>query len=254
MKANHIPCARHLPQSGFSLIEVMIAILITLFMSTALMYIFIGMRNSYKTQTQLVLLQDSERLVQTMSANVIQQAGYYVAPDTITAAAALPASNITWPNGTQGTFAAGQPIAGLGNGSGSGANSDAFSVRYQTASQDGLLNCNGGTNKTGINTMYVNTFSVNAANELTCSVGNAAAIPLASNVGKLTVSYGTDSANAGNVNGYLDANTITSAALWGKVYTVMISITFLDPTKSTATTPVLMPNPLVLVINLEGKQ
>ena len=241
-------------QSGFSIIEAMVAILITLFMATALMFIFIGMRNSYNSQNQLVVLQDSERVVQTMFAAVVQQAGYYVSPQTDTAAVALPAAALTWPNGQPGSFAAGQPITGIGTGTGNGAASDAFSVRYQTANGDGVLNCNGTSNTSGANTVFINTFGVSAANELTCAVNSGAAIALANNIYSLSVGYGTDTTGRGSVDSYLNAAAVTKAGLWNNVYTVMLSITFIDPTKSTATKTVAMARPVVQVVSLQGKQ
>jgi type IV pilus assembly protein PilW len=59
----------------------------------------------------------------------------------------------------------------------SGANgaSDTLTARFMTANGDGILNCQGQSNTSGANVVYVNSFAVNVNNELTCAINGGAA-------------------------------------------------------------------------------
>ena len=136
---------------GFTLIELMIALLIGIFLLGALLTIVQTNRTVFGNQNKLAQLQDGERMAMTMMADVIQSAGYYPAPYA-------PSNNTL--NGSliaTGPYAAGQPIYGTYSAAAPG---DSISVRYMTASGDGILNCSGQPNSTGANVLYVNTFQV----------------------------------------------------------------------------------------------
>ena len=221
-------------QQGFTLIEILIALLIGVFLLGALLTIVQTNRAVYGNQNQLAQLQDSERMALSLMADVVQSAGYF--PDPVH-------------NTLDGTltpvvpFAAGQAISGSYSATVPG---DAISVRYMTAGGDGILNCSGLSNPVGgLNTLYVNTFQV-ANGQLVCtlSVGgvptvynlvsgvtNSAAGVSATNPGvtNLTVLYGVNTTGTGNnVDTYLNASQMT-AANWSSVMTVLIELTFTNP-------------------------
>lgn len=247
---------RRMRQAGFGLIELMVALAISLFVLGAVLSIYLNMKNTFNTQGQFADLQDSQRLVVTMMTTTIQSAGYFVNPRTDTQSAALPAATVTGADGSSSVFAAGQFIVGSGNGSGRAANSDAVTVRYQTANNDGLMNCQGATNTSGATTIYTNRFAVNANNELTCTVGTGSPVTLAGNVDKMSILYGVDT--DGDVNNaidtYLPASAITDAGLWANVYTAQLKLVFLNTTASKPGAPVTMPQPLVQTINLMNRR
>src|SRR5208337_3206266 len=56
-----------------------------------------------------------------------------------------------------GNFVAGQSIFGTGAGT-AAAPGDSISIRYNTAGNDGIINCIGGTSATAVT--FVNTFSI----------------------------------------------------------------------------------------------
>ena len=87
-------------QRGFTLIEILIALLIGVFLLAALLTIVQANRRVYGDQSQLAQLQDSERMAMTLMTDVIQMAGYYPNP-TQNTVDSLTAS---------GAFALGQPI------------------------------------------------------------------------------------------------------------------------------------------------
>src|ERR1700679_974619 len=104
-------------QRGFTLIEILIALLIGVFLLAALLTIVQANRRVYGDQSQLAQLQDSERMAMTLMTDVIQMAGYYPNPtqntvDSLTAA---------------GAFALGQPMTGQFSSTAPG---DQISVRY----------------------------------------------------------------------------------------------------------------------------
>jgi type IV pilus assembly protein PilW len=211
-------------QRGYTLIELMIALLIGLFLLGGLMTIVQDNRRSFGSQNQLAQLQDSERLAMTIITDVIQAAGYFPDPTSNSATSSIPAV---------GLLAAGQGMAGTFNAAVPG---DTITVRYATTTGDGILNCAGTSNLTGSipPTLYTNVFSV-VNGQLVCTM-NGTAYPLvgavtgtanAIIVNKLSILYGVDSAGTGgNVDRYLNASAVPN---WNNVISVQITLTFQNP-------------------------
>jgi len=65
---------------GFTLIELMIALLIGVFLLGALLTIVQTNRTVFGDQNKMAQLQDGERMAMTMMADVIQSAGYFPQP------------------------------------------------------------------------------------------------------------------------------------------------------------------------------
>jgi type IV pilus assembly protein PilW len=215
-------------QRGFTLLEIMIAMAIGLFLTGALLTIVQSNKAVFANQNQLEQMQDSQRMAMTLMANVIQQAGYFPDPTTNTLSGTLVAA---------GVFANSQGMTGLYSATGTG---DTISVRYMTAPQDGILNCSGLSNTNavgGANILYVNQFNVVAGvpgGQLVCKVTTPAGTTtytLVNGVTKLSVLYGvkTNLAAAGNnVDTYLNAGQMTPAN-WQNVISVLIRLTFNNP-------------------------
>ena len=222
-------------QRGFTLIEILIALLIGVFLLAALLTIVQANRRVYGDQSQLAQLQDSERMAMTLMTDVIQMAGYFPNPTQNTLDGSLTQA---------GAFAQGQSISGTFS---SAVPGDSISVRYMTAGSDGILNCSGLSNPNavgGANILYVNTFSV-VNGQLVCTLTSSAApgsvqynlvsgVTNASTtlgVTNLSILYGvkTNAAAAGNtVDTYLNAGQMT-AANWSNVISVLIELTFTNP-------------------------
>src|SRR5271154_3913812 len=134
---------------GFTLIELMIALTIGIFLLGALLIIVQANRTVFGNQNKLAQLQDAERMTLTLISDVIQSAGYFPDPTTTTQTLALSAVP---------PFGAGEAISGLFSAADPG---DQISVRYMTAGGDGILNCSGLSNPAGnLNMRYVNVFQV----------------------------------------------------------------------------------------------
>jgi type IV pilus assembly protein PilW len=225
---------------GFTLVEILIALVIGLFLMGALLTIVQANRTAFGNQNQLAQLQDSERMAMTMMTDVIQSAGYFPQPWNNTLAGSLTAT---------GPFAVGQSVYGV---YAPGAPGDSISVRYMTMGQDGILNCSGQSNSapSGTNTLYVNTFQVmtppgSTTSQLVCTM-NGTQYDLVNGVAQLSILYGVK-ANAGasgnSVDTYMNADQVTAATLWGGVISVLVQLTFNNPmyVASQPTTPVNQP-------------
>jgi len=204
---------------GFTLVEILIALLIGLFLMVALITIVQANRTVFGNQNKLAQMQDSERMAMTMIADVIQSAGYFPDPTTNTLATSLTAA---------APFAAGQAISGIYSGAPPG---DQIYVRYMTAGGDNILNCSGQSNPVGNpNTLYVNWFQV-VGTQLICTM-NGTQYNLVNGVTNLTILYGVK-ANAAalgnNVDTYMNASQVTAASLWDSVISVQVQMTFTNP-------------------------
>jgi type IV pilus assembly protein PilW len=215
-------------QSGFTMIELMVALLIGLFLMGGLMTLLQNNRKAFSSQSALAQLQDSERLAMSIMAGVIQQAGYFPDPTINSPSTALPAA-AAFASGAGLAFAAGQGLTGT-----TVAGSDVISARYLTATGDGILNCSGGSNNTGATVPpYINQFSVaqnvnNNVWQLGCLREDGTFYPLVNNVTNLTVLYGvsTSATTPTNVDTYVAAGAVAN---WNNVVSAMITLTFVNP-------------------------
>lgn len=244
-----VPVPTRLRQGGFSLVELMVAITIALFIALGLSVLYMNMKTAFTSQDQMAQLQDGQRLATTMLTTTLQSAAYFPNPLVNTLVTALPTTTVANPDGT--TFAAGQGISGTSSATSSG--SDTVDVRYQTATGDGLMNCQGGNNTSGSAQVWVNSFAVNANNELTCAVNGGTPAALVSNVAQMTVLYGVDTDGDGVTDTYLSAATVTSANLWANVHTAQFTLSFLNPLAAQTGAAATLPNPWVQIINLMNR-
>jgi type IV pilus assembly protein PilW len=208
------------PHRGFTLVELMIALLIGLFLIGGLLTLVQAMKRSSTTQSGLSQLQDSERLAMQLITDVVQTTGYFPDPTTNTASSEFPAA---------GTFAQGQALTGTGTGTG-----DTLSVRYATAGGDGVIDCSGNVHAAA--TALTNAFSLDANGNLQCTLtvgaGAAQTFTLVSGLQNLAVLYGVQTNSAsGNtsVDTYLNASQVTAGNYWPDVVSVQVALTFKNP-------------------------
>lgn len=238
-------------QRGFTLVELMVAITIALFLVLGLSALYVNMKTAFNSQDKLGQLQDTERVAATMLSKTIQSAAYFPKPMINPIELALPLTTTANPDGT--TFGAAQGIIGTSVAGGS----DTVDVRYQVVSGDGLMNCLGDTftsGTSGVTTQtWVSSFAVNANHELTCSVNGGTPVALVGGVNQMTVLYGVDTNGDGFTDTYLNAVAITSAALWANVRTAQITLNFLNPLVAQTGAGTTLPTAWVQTINLMNK-
>jgi type IV pilus assembly protein PilW len=229
MKTMHsvrLDCTRE-RQRGFTLVELMVAILISIFLAGGLLMMVQSTRNAFGNQNLLGQLQDNERLAMTFLTEVVESTGYFPDPVNNTGALLMPA-NVTFVAPGQavvGTFAAAAP-------------GDSISIRFAAAAGDtNLFNCLGLTNTAAATDTFTNTFSVNAQKQLQCTATSQLAtfaprtVPLVTGVENLTILYGIKrSANdtGSCADTYLNAGQMLVAD-WSSVCSISVAITFTNP-------------------------
>jgi len=231
---------RRARERGFSMVELMIAITIGLFLMAGVLTILQDTRSTNTNQNLLAQLQDAERVAMTMITDVVQQAGYYPNAETIASTTALP---------VDATFTqAGQSVFG-GSYGGPNAYGDTVTVRYQGDSTNNVLDCGGSVIAAGTNEdmqFYVSTGNAGEI-ELYCSINGGNGVPLvalfepsqsnptapAPPGGKwLSITYGVDSNGSGSPNVYLPASSMAPGAgtdYWPSVYSVKLTVQFANP-------------------------
>jgi type IV pilus assembly protein PilW len=223
---------------GFTLVELLVAITIGLFLTAGLLTLVQAMKRTSTMQSGLSQLQDNERMTTTLMTDVIQSSGYFPNPMVNSAVSEFPV-------GGSFTFA-GQALVGSGAYA-AAAPGDSITVRYVTAGGDGVINCSGATST--VPATFTNTFSVDALGNLNCllSVNVAGTVTnstiqlisgqvvngaVVSGVTNLQVYYGvqtnTAAANS-SVDTYLDATGVTAGNYWSDVISVKLTLTYVNP-------------------------
>jgi len=218
-----IGLSKHL-QRGLTMIELLIALTVALFLLGGLLKIVQSTRRTFGDQNELAQLQDNQRLAMTFMTDVIESGGYYPNPKLNTAVAVLPVVGTT--------FAAGQAIYGT-----TSAGGDTVTSRYGAGQNDNVFNCLGQKNTAVANyDTFVNTFSVDTVNkQLICTFSSSVtpntAVVLVNGVRSLAILYGVkhNVANTGScTDTYLNAGQMQPAD-WSAVCSVRVTLTFDNP-------------------------
>jgi type IV pilus assembly protein PilW len=216
---------------GFTLVELMIALVIGLFLTGGLLTLVFAMRRSTTNQAGMSQLQDDLRMGMSILTSAVQSAGYYPNPLANTAISMFPAV---------GAFAPGQSITGTHTNA---TTPDTFTVRYATAGsstplvKDNTINCAGQMSTTPA--MWTMTLQVDTVNSvlqcvLSDGVNPNVTLNLVTGVTNMQVSYGVQSSPltpTNSADSYMTADAIT-AALWPAVVSVKITLTYANPLKN----------------------
>lgn len=224
-------------QTGYSLIELSVALVIALFLLAGFFSILQNTRKTSTSQSQIAELQDNERIALTMISGVIEAGGYYPKPDSNTITDQLPAGGVFGQTG--------QIVYGTTNVN--PALGDTLTVRYNADAGEDVIDCKGATNAASTSAAaYVNQFlimqdSTTTPPYLACTTdgGNTYA-KLVNNVAKLEVFYGVNSAaTIANTTGVpvdkyvatadMAAAAAANPALWTNVYSVKVKLSFVNP-------------------------
>jgi type IV pilus assembly protein PilW len=220
-------------QRGFTLIEILVALFVGLFLLGGLFTILQTTRRTSSNQTGLTQLQDEERMAMSMINDVVQNAGYFDTNTYQTAKTAWPSAVTDSYSGT--SLAAGQALSGTHAVASPG---DVLVARYATngtgaTTPDGIINCVGATSGTA--TTFLNTFYVAQPTASTyalyCTADGVQAdgALLVYGVKNLQVWYGVATAAVtNNVDTYKTADQM-SATDWSNTTSVRVTLTFVNP-------------------------
>jgi type IV pilus assembly protein PilW len=211
-------------QRGFTLVELMIAVVIGLFLVGGLLTLVQAMKRTTVSQNGLSQLQENERMAMTLITDVVQSAGYFVITPTTLTTTAASSFGVIAP-----FTVAGQYIFGTGTFGGA---SNTITVRYMTSGTDNVINCNGGTS--AVAAIFVNTFSIDTVNknlqcQLTVNGGAATTVVLINGITNMQIRYGVQtntSVTSNSIDTYLDSTAVTD---WTAVKSVKITLTFVNP-------------------------
>jgi type IV pilus assembly protein PilW len=254
---------------GYSMIELVVAITIGVFLLMGLFTVFQSQRQVSTEASGLAELEDEERLAMTILTDVIQHGGYFPDPlaEDITGALPPDGGNFTYTGGGQVFY--GTTVAAT--------SSDTMMVRFKAGPSDPIINCNGGTNtSTTTSAVFVNYFllttNAQGISQLGCAVGpdsttvtaaGTHVMGLVNNVVGLNFSYAVNTTGAtgltpatsvasggSTANNKCPADTYKKTANmkedatipeydWTNVCAVKVSLTFTNPLYK----PVGQPNP-----------
>ena len=204
-------------ESGFTLIELMIAVTIGLILTLVVVQLFIGSRRTYATTDEVSRMQESMRYTYQLLSRTVHLAGYKSSPSTSTGEifGATPVLA-----GTEGPVASFAP--------------DGFTVAYQGNSNgpgtaDGsVVNCLGQAITGG--EMSINAFTIqigrNGSNALFCAANGGTPTEIVPDVDNMQVLYGVDTDANMVVDTYVPANLVTNM---NNVRSMRIALLFRTP-------------------------
>ena len=237
-------------QSGFTIVEMMVALSISMVILLGFAVSFVNMKSTFNSQNSLLQLQDNERLAMTVLNTSIGEAGYFPNGSNLNASPAVPIQYVargavivgtSTTNG--GAMLPGRFLYGTkADTTSTPAKPETLSTAYASMPGDGLLTCQGSTNPsaTAVTTLR-NTFYVDATNQtLMCEVTTGdlsgtvvpatPAQPLISKVSLMSVMYGLNSSGlpAGNIDRY-KATADMASTDWDNVKNVKVTLIFINP-------------------------
>jgi type IV pilus assembly protein PilW len=236
-------------ERGFTLVELMVAMAIAIFLLGGLGMIVQGIRKENLNQQSLAVLQDEQRFAMTVLTDIIQAGGYYPSATGQTVTSALGAEPAPAAAPGQVAMATGQAFDGF-HSPAYPATPDSLTVRFMTSGSDGVIRCDGSQNTAaaGTDELETNVFTVvppagNVPGELQCTfLANGAVVngpvTLVNGVQSLEVFYGVNRGTPNinyNVDTYLTADQMI-ASDWLQVTSVRIVLSFTNPLCATPAT------------------
>ena len=205
-------------QKGVSLVELMVAMTIGLILLGAMAYLFLGTRQTGRTQDDLSRLQETGRIALDVVGQMVRHAKYVDYPNT------------NWDIAHPG-------IAWLVVAD-NGAAPDGLTVRYEPISGAvGDTDCAGANVK---NTALPHTnlvrasLSIDGSNQLVCSNGTTTAV-LFGDIENMQIKYGIDTTGDAAADSYVDAPTNINQIVAVRVALLVRSRDGASPVKQTYT-------------------
>ena len=199
--ATHNTTCQRLRQQGFSLIEIMIAITISLILMAGIGQIFLGSKTSYNLQDGMGRLQENARFALDILNRSISMTAF---SGTLSPLNNAIDSTESKENETANTD--------LGFTTASHTASDTIEVRY-TSATDCLGNATGGTAQ--------DRFYIDGNNLMCLGNGSITAGVIAEGVENMQILYGEDTDNDTVANVYVDADNVAD---WNAIVSVRVAL------------------------------
>jgi type IV pilus assembly protein PilW len=211
--------SRRTESRGVTLIELMIAVTISLLLVVVIAQLFLGSRQTFATTDDVSRMQDNIRYTQQLLTRTIHLAGYKSQANSVTANVfkALPAL------GAVEGVAASDP--------------DELTIRYQGsgtgAAADGtVVDCLGGRVDAGV--IVTNTFKIAKGADgrmaLFCND-----VEIVADVANMQIMFGEDTDGDLVANRYVKAGTVIDAGTLNNVVSVRVNLLFETPTETSKT-------------------
>jgi type IV pilus assembly protein PilW len=223
------------PASGFTLLELMIAMAIGLLLTVLVAQLFVTSRQAYATTDDVSRLQENMRLASEIIGRTVRAVGYMSAPNTYSVAT----------DGYPGVFTTSPALEGTDAGRGGGP--DSFTARYEGSGElrgttnNTLVDCLGNPTTAGVISTNVFTIQMDPATNATGLFCNGTLI--APYVENMQVTYGTDVNGDANVDFFLEIATGINTE---SIVAMRIALLFRSPNAN------IRPNPDTTVYNLNG--
>ncbi|HEY7888512.1 MAG TPA: PilW family protein [Steroidobacteraceae bacterium] len=228
-------------QRGFSLIELMVAILIALFLIGGVIVVEQGVHRSYQDDSGFAQLEDEERFAMTILAQAVESAGYYPDPTSN-----VPNSTVLLPEttSTQGVsipFAGAQSLVGIYQAT---APYDSIAARFVAGPAASIDLCTGTATTSGVEyTTYL--YVANGSDGkpyLNCELATAGTwagspVQLVAGIQNMSIMYGVSASGSQNVQSYMFASDVTTKGYWPDVSSVKVTLTVNNPISSEAGQP-----------------
>jgi type IV pilus assembly protein PilW len=203
---------------GFTLVELMIALVVGLLLLAGVLQVLLGNRESFEAQRARSSLQENARLMAFVLENTVAHAGHKTDLAPNAAAGLFRSSNISG----SPAFASQAVVAGIYSASGN----DSIRIRYQA--EGGLHNCRGAPvgqpDKAEVTDFEL---YVNDNDTLLCKIiGSGSPQPLVENVERFRIRYGVDRDKKPGVDTYVSN---LSAADSRKVRSVRFQLLLKSP-------------------------
>jgi len=215
-------------QQGFTLVEIMVAITLSMILLAGVMQIFMASKATYNLQNGLVRLHENSRYALDIMARNIGMAGYTTAAVPINA---FNSAN-TAENSVENTDLYFTVL--LKNAS------DTIEINYESAT-DCLGNATGGT--------ATDRYFISGTNLMCLGNGNATPGLLAEGIENLQILYGQDTDGDGTANRYVSASNIVLANSVISVRIAILSSTVQNVGGSDTGSYVLLNTPPIVPVN-----
>ena len=201
-------------QRGLTLVEIMVALVISLFLLAGLLQMFIGTRQSARVQENLSRVQENGRFAIDFVGRNIRLAGYR-SRSTIK-------DGITFEDKFPGVRA----VQGTNNDGLNGSDTITVNFEGEEAGQGDIRNCLNAKINNSVTSNNIFSININASgrNELRCGSGGVFQTIL-EDVENMQILYGVSSpfGESGVANSYVPANDV-GGNNWGRVVSLRISL------------------------------